>query len=373
MRTGLRFHWSLSQAGDPTRRARAREQQSGVPPLDHQLAMCRTAEQCGIDSLLMAIGYTRPDPLVLSIVLGLRTERIRFMIACRSGLISPAYFVQQINTASTLLPGRICINMVCGHTPYELGYYGDVLDHDERYVRTAEFLRLCRDLWTPGEPVNVEGRYYRVENACIRTPMVGGLGDRPEIFVGGNSPQAEDLAAEYGDCLWRFPERDAILAPRVKRVVDRGAEVGLLVSMIARPTRAEALKDARALVAGFAADTKDVHRRFAAHSDSAGFRAVYTAAADPSTAWLTPTLWTGAVPFLGAPAIALVGSYAEIAEAMLGYREMGVTQFLLVGWPDIAEMRHFAAGVVPLLGEAVQHPVSLQAQAGIGSGGGVAV
>lgn len=373
MRTRLRFHWSLSQAGDPSRRARSREQQSGVPPLEPQIALCRAAEQGGIDSVLMAIGYTRPDPLVLSIALGLRTERIRFMIACRSGLISPAYFVQQINTASTLLPGRICINMVCGHTPYELGYYGDFLDHDERYVRTAEFLRLCRDLWTPGEPVNVEGRYYRVENACIRTPMVGGLGDRPEIFVGGSSPQAEDLAATYGDCLWRFPDRDDIMAPRVRRVVELGAEVGLLVSLITRPTRQEALASAEALVAGFAAETRDVHRRFAADSDSTGFRAVYRAAADPATSWLTPTLWTGAVPFLGAPAIALVGSYGEVADAILRYREIGVTQFLFAGWPDIAEIQHFAAGVVPQLGEAAVERALTQARAGAVAGGAAAV
>src|SRR5262245_47841241 len=69
MRTRLRFHWSLSQAGDPSRRARSLDQQSGVPPLAYQIELCRTAEQCGIDSMLMAIGYTRPDPLVLSIAL----------------------------------------------------------------------------------------------------------------------------------------------------------------------------------------------------------------------------------------------------------------------------------------------------------------
>ena len=368
MRTRLRFHWSLSQAGDPSRRARSLDQQSGVPPLAYQIELCRTAEHCGIDSMLMAIGYTRPDPLVLSIALGARTSRIRFMIACRSGLITPTYFVQQINTASTLLPGRICINMVCGHTPHELGYYGDFLEHDERYVRTAEFLAICRDLWTRPEPVTVDGRYYRIEDACVRTPMLAERGDRPEIFVGGNSPQAEDLAAEYGDCLWRFPDSDVVLAPRVRRVVDRGAEVGLLVSLICRPTRTEAADAAGALVGRFGAETRDVHRQFAANSDSTGFRAVYAAAASPSTAWLSRTLWTGAVPFLGAPAIALVGSYAEIAEAILGYREMGVTQFLFVGWPDVSEMQHFAAGVKPLLGEAAGQAGS-PAPAGIGPAG----
>ena len=237
----------------------------------------------------------------------------------------------------------------------ELGYYGDFLDHDERYQRTAEFLAVCRELWTRDDPVSFAGRYYRVEEARVGTPMRAGNRRGPEIFLGGNSLQAEDLAIAYGDCLWRFPDRDEILAPRVRRVVGEGTEVGLLVSLITRPTRADALAAAGALVAGCGGAARDVHRQFAARSDSTGFRSVY-AAAGSAEEWLTPTLWTGAVPYLGAPAIALVGSYQEVAEAILGYRDVGVTQFLLVGWPDVEEMQHFAAGVVPLLGDAARDP-----------------
>lgn len=348
----LRFHWSLSQAGNAFRRAQAREQQSGVPPLSDQIELCRCAERWGIDSVLMAIGYTRADPLVLSIAIGAQTQTIKFMIACRSGLISPTYFVHQVNTASTLLPGRICINMVCGHTPYELGYYGDFLDHDERYSRTAEFLAICRALWKSGQRVDFDGTYYRVENACIKTPMMSSGTEGPEIFLGGNSVQAEDLAIRYADCLWRFPDADRELAPRVVRVVESGTQVGLLVSLITRPTRQDALGAATALVGGFGAQTRVVHRDFAARSDSTGFRSVYAAAEDSTTEWLSPTLWTGAVPYLGAPAIALVGSYEDVAEAILGYHSMGVSQFLFVGWPDVEELQHFGEGVLPLLGQA---------------------
>ncbi len=63
--------------------------------------------------------------------------------------------------------------------------------------------------------------------------------------------------------------------------------------------------------------------------------------------WLTPYLWTGAVPFLGAPAIALVGSFDEVAEAMMIYKRSGITQFLLMGWPDLEEMTLFSQEVLP--------------------------
>ena len=63
--------------------------------------------------------------------------------------------------------------------------------------------------------------------------------------------------------------------------------------------------------------------------------------------WLSPNLWVGAVPYLGAPSIALVGSYVEVANIILEYKEIGVSQFLFMGWPDMEEMTYFSNGVLP--------------------------
>jgi alkanesulfonate monooxygenase len=354
----LRFHWSLSQAGDKFRRMRSTENQPGLLSVQSQLELCRQGERCGIDSMLMAIGFTRPDPTLLSIELGLRTEKMKFMIACRSGLISPVYWVQQINTASALLPGRICVNIVSGHTPQELQYYGDFLPHDERYQRTDEFLTICRAYWSPGPngpPIDFQGRHYRMEAGRLRTPFVSGDGGVPEIFVGGNSDEAANLALRHGDCLWRFPDQDEKLRPQSERLAGAGKEMGLLVSLITRPTREEAEEACRSLLANFSDDVKAVTRQFAARSDSEGFRAVYSFTHNESE-WLSPWLWTGAVQFLGPPSIALVGSFQEIASALLHYKSMGITQFLFTGWPDVEEMEYFGRGVLPIVreGEAKQ-------------------
>lgn len=349
----LRFHWSLSQAGDKFRRMRSTENQPGLLSIQSQLELCRQGERCGIESMLMAIGFTRPDPTLLSIELGLRTEKMKFMIACRSGLISPAYWVQQINTASALLPGRICVNIVSGHTPQELQYYGDFLPHDERYQRTDEFLTICRAYWSAGPngpPVDFQGRHYHVEAGRLRTPFVSGNGGAPEIFVGGNSDEAANLALRHAECLWRFPDQDEKLQPQCERLAEAGKEMGLLVSLITRPTREEAEEATRALLANFSDDVKAVTQQFAARSDSVGFRAVYAFTRNQSE-WLSPWLWTGAVPFLGPPSIALVGSFQEIASALLHYKAMGITQFLFTGWPDVEEMEYFGSGVLPIVRE----------------------
>lgn len=346
----LRFHWSLSQAGDKFRRAQARESQTALLSLDEQLKVCRRAEECGIDSMLMAIGFNRPDPALLSVALGLKTEKIKFMVACRSGLLSPTLFVQQVNTASMLINGRICVNMVCGHTPYELNYYGDFLSHDERYERTGEFLTICRGFWGLDEAVNFTGKYYCVKDARINIPFVSDERRAPEIFLGGNSPQAAALAVEHASCLWRFADTPEKLRPHIEPVLQAGVEVGLLVSLIARPTREEAVRAASSLIEKFGEETRQVHRNFAAKSDSVGFRATYALASeDEASNWLTPYLWAGAVPFLGAPAIALVGSFEEVAEAIWGYQQLGASQFLFMGWPDVDEIAHFGGGVLPLI------------------------
>lgn len=346
----LRFHWSLSQAGNTFRRAVATTEMSGRLSLEAQLDLCRRAEECGIDSMLMATGFTRPDPLLLSVILGQMTERVKFMVACRPGLLSPTTFVQQINTLSSLIGGRVYVNLVCGHTPRELAYYGDFLSHDERYARAGEFLAVARALWQDDGPVDFAGRYYQVEKAVVRTPFSGNGRAGPEIYLGGSSRQALELAARHASCLWRLAEPAAALAPEIAPLVASGTEVGLLVSLLVRPTRDEALAAADALVARFGDETREVHRDFARRSDSEGFRAVY-ARGEQGQAWLSRCLWTGAVPYLGAPAIALLGAADEVVEAILEYRSIGVSQFLFMGWPDVEEMTIFGRDVLPRLRE----------------------
>src|SRR5580700_2903245 len=109
-RKPLRFHWSMSSAGGSHKGAKARSAQSAIPDLGAHLDYCRIAEQSGIESLLTAFGFHRPEPIALAAALGVLTSKIKFMVACRSGICSPTYFVQQVNTLSCLTGGRICIN-----------------------------------------------------------------------------------------------------------------------------------------------------------------------------------------------------------------------------------------------------------------------
>lgn len=361
----LRFHWSMSSAGVELKGAKSRAAQNGIPDIAAHLAYCEAAEACGIESLLTAFGFHRPDPIALAAALGMLTSKVTFMVAVRSGVISPTSFVQQVNTVSALTQGRICLNVVGGHTPKEQRAYGDFLSHDERYARTDEFLSICRALWAEEGPVSFKGSYYEIEDASVKTPFVSKQRRAPEIFLGGASDAALNLAVRHADCLWTLPRSPEEMAPRLQPVLESGTEVGLLLSMIARPSREEAVSDAYALLDRVGGKARQVHEEFSARSDSVAFTETLALAEKNGGDWLTPWLWTGAVPYLGAPAIALVGSYDEVAEAIRAFEEVGISQFLFMGWPDLEEMKRFAGEVRPRLESAAPRRIADNSRAPI--------
>jgi alkanesulfonate monooxygenase len=346
----LKFHWRLLQGGETdgaSRAAMARQPETARPDLAAQIAFCRLAEDLGFTGLLIDIGATKPDPIVLASALGLNTRSIEFIVACRSGLQSPAVFVQQINTLSALTNGRVSLNVVAGHSPMEQRFYGDFLDHEERYLRTGEFLAICEAFWRHDKPVNYRGRYYAVENGELGSGFVSQRRRRPELLIAGGSAPARELAIAHGDCWMRLPEPPAMLEAAARPVLAAGKTMGLRHSIIGAKTRAEALEIAYALREGADRTTPDrqLERDFIARSDSTSFKAMQEVA--KTTEWLTPVLWTGLVPSHGAPAIALVGSADEIAAAMIDFERAGTSQFILSGWPKAQSMKFFGEEVLP--------------------------
>ena len=346
----LRFHWRMLMGGEesgPTRSAMNSRVETGLPDLEAQISFCRSAEESGIDSLLTDFGFSKPDPILLAAALGMATEKIKFIVAYRSGLLCPTIFVQQLNTLSALIDGRFSLNIVAGHSPQEQRYYGDYLSHDERYARTEELLSICHSLWKHNGEVSFSGKYYKLENARLNTPFVSRERSSPEIFIGGSSPDAQRLAINHGTCWMRIGDAPEKVRPQILSALNAGIEVGLRMAIIARPTREEAIGAAHSLIEGLDVKAKDEEKEkeFVRNSDSVSVKAVYGL----ETEWLMPYLWTGAVRRIGGTAIALVGSPEEIASAIMEYREIGITQFIFSGWPKLDEMTYFGKEILPLI------------------------
>ena len=349
----MKIHWRLPQGGSDANRSRARMDDGlagALPDLERQVEFARAAEDLGIDSLLVDYGYNKPDSIILSTAIGLQTKRIKLIIASRSGLMSPTTFVQQLNTLSALINGRFSLNIVAGHSPAEQRYYGDFLPHDERYERTEEYLDVCRQFWNRSEPdslVNFHGKYYNIRNGEIKTPFISPQRSSPEIFVAGSSAPALALATNFGDIWISLAQPPDQLKQNALEMVATGIEVGLRLSVICRSTREEAVAAAERMQDS--GDGNKAERSFVQASDSVGITRALVEASGTDSHWLTPCLWNGAVRSMGAPAIALVGSPEDIANAIMEYSEIGVSQLILSGWPQYEAMRCFGQKVLPLL------------------------
>jgi alkanesulfonate monooxygenase len=347
----LRFHWRMLQGGETSGVPRGTQNHLlavSLPDLDAEVDFCRRAISCGMDSLLLDFGFAKPDPILLAAALGLAVGKIKFIVAYRSGLMSPVTFVQQLNTLSALVGGRFSLNIVAGHSPDEQRSYGDFLEHDRRYDRTGEFLAVCRRFWQGERDIDFAGDYYRIEKGNLNTPFVADGREFPEIYIAGNSESARRLALAQGTCWMQLGDTVANVARSAATVRDRGIEVGLRLAVIARPTRDEAVRAAHALIEDLGSGEPErlAEQGFIRRSDSVSMRDLHRRASEE---WLAPSLWTGAVRTHGAAAIALVGAPEEIARAILEYKRAGVSQFIFSGWPKVDSMEFFGREILPIV------------------------
>lgn len=347
----IQFHWRLIQGGEPDNNSRVRQfdlDSVALPGLKEQVEFSKLAEEAGMDSLLTDFSYGKPDPMLLASGIISHVDSMKFLVAIRSGIISPTYFVQQVNTFSALYDGRILLNIVAGHSPDENAYYGDFLAHDLRYERTEEFLEVCNSFWNNDGAVNFNGSYYAIKDGVIKTSFIHESRKAPYMFIAGSSEKAKNLAISQGDCWMRLPDIPSKVKSESQEVRAVGKEVGLRLAILSRETRKEALDAGMRLIESVSPDNnvKSRENKFVTKSDSVMMHKMQELSEDK---WLNSCLWTETVKTFGAAAMTLIGSHEEVAEAIIEYKKAGVTQFIFSGWPKQSEMVNFGKNVLPLV------------------------
>jgi alkanesulfonate monooxygenase len=323
---------------------------AALPDMKGWTQFARCAEDAGIESVLLSFSRFEPDTMFVACAVGRATTKLKFIVAYRLGLMQPTTFVQQVNTLSGLIQGRVALNIVAGSSTLEQRGYGDFLEHDERYARADEFLEICHSFWRKNGDVDFEGKYWRVERGKLLTPFQAPERTAPEVYVSGHSEQAKALAMTRGSCWLRLIDTPEKLAPMVKPFRDRGIEVCLRLCVICRPSRADAIEAARNLLPD--EEISKQERSILAASDSQTLKQALAAADE--VGWLNRHLWAGLVPYYGSSAMTLLGSPEELAEIFLEYKRIGVTQFIIAGWPKLDEMLIFGRKVLPLIRAAEQ-------------------
>jgi alkanesulfonate monooxygenase len=354
-----RFFWFLPTTGDSrsivggSHASSNRAIPNGFrPPSRRYLAeVARAADRLGFEGVLTPTGTWCEDAWLTSAALLAETEKLKFLVAFRPGLVPPTLAAQQTATLQRFSEGRVLLNVVSGGDDAEQRRFGDWLGHDERYARTAEFLQIVTSVWTQ-ESVDFTGKYYTVADARVSAPP----NPLPEIYFGGSSAAALPIAAEYADVYltWGEPPHDA--AAKIGRVREQAAAVGRKVRFgirlhtISRDTSAAAWAVANEMLADLTEE--QIAKATALHAKSASEgqrRMTELHGGRVDKLEIYPNLWAGVGLVRGGAGTALVGSHQEVANLISEYHSLGFDEFILSGYPHLEEAYWFAEGVLPLL------------------------
>jgi len=354
----LRFHWFLPTNGDGRDivgggHGMATGAAGTIRPasLKYLGQIARSAEQLGFEGALTPTGAWCEDAWLSTAMLVEVTERLKFLVAFRPGLISPTLSAQMAATFQRHSQGRLLLNVVTGGEAAEQRAYGDFLGKDDRYARCAEFLDIVTRLWR-GETVTREGQHLSVEGARLaRVPD-----PIPDLYFGGSSAAAGPVAAQYTDVYLTWGEPPTAVAGKLAWIKDlstkraRAIRFGIRLHVISRDTAEEAWRQADRLIEHVDEATIRKVQEGLAQSESEGqrrMRELHKGGRDGLV--VAPNLWAGVGLVRGGAGTALVGSHTEVADRIEEYAKLGIDEFILSGYPHLEEAYWFGEGVLPIL------------------------
>jgi alkanesulfonate monooxygenase len=315
--------------------------------------IARAADDLGYAGVLLPTGRSCEDAWAVASAMLPLTQRLKFLVAIRPGIISPTFAARLTATVDRLSEGRLLINVVTGGDPSEAEGDGVFLSHDERYAATEEFLQVWRRVLAQ-ETVTFSGKYINVRGAKVLYPPV--QRPHPPLYFGGSSPAAHDLAAEHIDVYLTWGEPPADVAAKVKEMKRRAAAAGrtlrfgIRLHVIVRETTEEAWRAANELLRYVDDKTIQAAQASFARLDSEGQRRMSALhQGRRENLEVSPNLWAGVGLVRGGAGTALVGSPEIVAERMLEYRELGIETFILSGYPHLEEAYRTAESLFPLL------------------------
>ncbi|KSJ87067.1 alkanesulfonate monooxygenase [Pseudomonas aeruginosa] len=282
--------------------------------------VAQAADSLGYHGVLIPTGRSCEDSWVVASALAPLTERLRFLVAIRPGIVSPTVSARMAATLDRLSGGRLLINVVTGGDPDENRGDGIHLGHAERYEVTDEFLRVWRRV-LQGEAVDFHGKHIHVENAKALYPPL----QRPYPPL-----DVRQRAARHG----------------------RTVKFGIRLHVIVRETAEEAWRAADRLIEHISDETIAAAQQSFARFDSEGQRrmaALHGGRRDRLE--IQPNLWAGVGLVRGGAGTALVGDPRQVAERIGEYAELGIDSFIFSGYPHLEEAYRFAELVFPLLPE----------------------
>ncbi len=309
--------------------------------------LAQRSEELGYDVTLIAElfmndikGIDAPslDAWSTAAALAAVTEKLELMVAVRPTFHEPAILAKQAANIDHISNGRLALNVVSSWWADEARRYGiHFEEHDDRYARSEEWLRVLNGAWT--EPsFSHKGRYYAVDETILEPKPV--RKPRPPIYAGGESEAAKRLITRECDAYVTHGDPVERVAPKVADIQQRRESLGLdsmLYGMAAYAIVRETEEEAK----------RELARVTNVSPGSPGYGNYQD--------WVSHTkleqqlsLEDYSVSNRGLRA-GLVGTPHQVAEKIIELEEAGVGLLLLQFSPQLEEMERFAESVMPLV------------------------
>lgn len=316
--------------------------------------IAKAADELGYYGILVPTGSFCEDPWVVASSLIPVTNKLKFLVALRTGVYSPIVIARKAATFDRLSGGRLLINVVAGGDSVELEGDGIFLDHDERYEDADEFLTIWKSLLA-GEEVNYHGKYRKVENGKQLFPSV--QKPYPPLFFGGSSKAGHEVAAKHVDYYLSWGEpveqvREKIAEVRkLAEANNRTVRFGLRAHIIVRKTEEEAWQAADQLIEHLDDSVIEEAQKVLARYDSVGQKRMSSLHNGNRDALkIGPNLWAGVGLVRGGAGTSLVGDPDSIVARLKEYEALGIDTFVLSGYPHLEEAYRVAELLFPRLG-----------------------
>jgi alkanesulfonate monooxygenase len=294
------------------------------------------AERAGYDSTLLAQHVMHPSNVEDGALetwstlaaLAETTSRIELIGAIKPLLINPLVFAKVAANIADISERRLSVNVVSGWFLPELEALGlEVVEHDDRYAYSREWLEHVLDLWA-GKETRIGGGH-----PAILRPVPA---EAPQVYVGGESEPARALAARHADVFFinGRPLSDTVHVIEDLRARPRDGDplrFALSAFVIARPTEDEAAAEL-----AYLQSLVDAERR-----------PEISTGTDPKTQMYQVLSGTSRVGSNGGTLAGLVGSYEQVVERIEAFHDAGIDLFMLQFQPLEAELDRFADNIIP--------------------------
>ena len=351
----MKIFWFIPTHGD----SRYLGTSKGARQVDHaymkQIAVA--VDNLGYEGVLIPTGRSCEDPWITAASLIDATKNLKFLVALRPGVTTPALAARMAATFDRLSNGRVLLNLVTGGDEQELKGDGVYEDHATRYKTAAEYTTIWREILKrshTGESFTFNGERLQVEDAKLLYPPI--QQPYPPLWFGGSSEDAIELAAEQVDTYLTWGEPPASVKEKIAVVKARAdakgrqLNYGIRLHAIVRETNEQAWQAAEELLQYVDDATIAAAQAKFKTMDSVGQRRMAELHnGDRSKLEVSPNLWAGVGLVRGGAGTALVGDPQTVADRIQEYADLGISTFIFSGYPHLEESIRFAELVFPLL------------------------